>query len=74
MAARMPLPEEANILRIPPGVPVLTITRRMLAGLNHDEVVEVVKIVIAADHTILDYTVDLERRHELTTIAAKLGS
>jgi GntR family transcriptional regulator len=60
VAARMPLPEEIDTLRIPPGVPVLTITRRMLAGVARDEVVEVAKIVIPADRTILDYTVDLK--------------
>lgn len=30
--ARMPVPEEITVLRIASGVPVLTITRRMLAG------------------------------------------
>lgn len=48
VTARMPLPEEADTLRIPPGVPVLTITRRMLAGQDRDEVVEVAKSVIPA--------------------------
>ena len=59
VAARMPLPEEADTLLIPQGVPVLTIARRMLAGPDRNEVVEVAKIVIPADRTILDYTVDL---------------
>jgi hypothetical protein len=31
----------------------------MLAGPNRNEVVEVAKIVIPADRTILDYSVDL---------------
>lgn len=59
VTARMPLPDEASILRIPPGVPVLTITRRMLAGPARDEVVEVADIVIPADRTVLDYAMDL---------------
>lgn len=54
VTARMPLPEEADTLRIPPGVPVLMITQRMLAGHERDEVVEVAKIVIPADRTVLD--------------------
>ncbi len=60
VAARMPLPEEANALRIPPGVPVLMITHRMLAGSYRNEVVEVAKITIPADRIILDCTVDLD--------------
>ena len=35
------------------------ITQRMLAGHERDEVVEVAKIVIPADRTVLDYVVDL---------------
>ncbi|KWW98983.1 Transcriptional regulator [Carbonactinospora thermoautotrophica] len=59
--ARMPLPEEKRTLRIPPGVPVLTITRRMLAGPNKDRPVEVAAdIVIPADRVVLDYTIDLD--------------
>ena len=61
VAARMPLPDEVSTLRIPPGVPVLTVTRRMLAGPDRNEVVEVAnKIVIPADRTIMDYAVDLD--------------
>lgn len=60
VTARMPLPDEAETLRIPTGVPVLIVTRRMLAGPNRDDVVEVANIVIPADRTILDYVIDLE--------------
>ncbi|MCU1469024.1 MAG: transcriptional regulator, GntR family [Glaciihabitans sp.] len=55
--SRMPAPEELEALRIGPGVPVLTITRRMLAC---DRVLEVCRdIVIPADRVILDYSIDL---------------
>ncbi|MGH3679750.1 MAG: GntR family transcriptional regulator [Natronosporangium sp.] len=55
--ARMPVPEEIETLRIPSGVPVLTITRQMLAG---PTVVEVaVDIVLPADRTELEYHIDL---------------
>jgi GntR family transcriptional regulator len=55
--ARMPLPDEIAALNIPGGVPVLTITRRMLAG---ERVVEVaVDIVLPADRTELEYRIDL---------------
>jgi GntR family transcriptional regulator len=58
VTARMPLPDELETLRMPPGVPVLTVTRRMLVG---PEVVEVARnIVIPADRTVLDYAVDLD--------------
>ncbi|MDQ3826302.1 MAG: GntR family transcriptional regulator [Actinomycetota bacterium] len=60
VAARMPVPEEATILQIPTGVPVLTIARRMLAGPDRDEVVEVANIVIPADRIVLDYTINLD--------------
>lgn len=57
VSARMPLEEETQTLRIPSGVPVLTITRRMLAG---DRPVEAaVDIVIPADRAVLDYRIDL---------------
>jgi GntR family transcriptional regulator len=56
--ARMPSPEEAETLRMTPGVPVLAITRRMLAG---PRVLEVCRdIVIPADRVILDYAIELE--------------
>jgi GntR family transcriptional regulator len=55
--SRMPTPEEAATLRMAPGVPVLTITRRMLSG---DSVLEVCRdIVLPADRVVLDYTLDL---------------
>ncbi len=58
VSARMPLPDELETLKMPPGVPVLTVTRRMLAG---PEVVEVARnIVIPADRTVLDYAIDLD--------------
>jgi GntR family transcriptional regulator len=56
--ARMPTPEEISILTITTGIPVITITRRMLVD---DEVLEVAAdIVIPADRTILDYTIVLD--------------
>ncbi|MGH3923320.1 MAG: UTRA domain-containing protein, partial [Pseudonocardiaceae bacterium] len=58
VAARMPLPDEVATLRIPSGVPVFTITRRMIAG-PHRTVVEVAFITIPADRAILDYAIDL---------------
>lgn len=60
VAARMPLQHEATVLRIPTGVPVLTIARRMLAGPSRDHVVEVANIVIPADRIMLDYTINLD--------------
>jgi GntR family transcriptional regulator len=55
--SRMPTPEEAETLRMTHGVPVLTITRRMLSG---PRVLEVCRdIVIPADRVILDYSIDL---------------
>ncbi|MEV4575928.1 GntR family transcriptional regulator [Nonomuraea jabiensis] len=57
VATRMPTPEEARILRIPVGVPVFAITRRMLA---QGRVVEVAHpIVIPGDNAILDYRIQL---------------
>lgn len=55
--SRMPTPEEADVLRISPGVPVLAITRRMLSG---DRVLEVCRdIVIPTDRVVLEYAIDL---------------
>lgn len=55
--ARMPTPEEAETLHIAPGVPVFSITRRMLSD---GQVLEVAAdIVIPADQAILDYAIDL---------------
>ncbi len=55
--ARMPEPEEAETLRMPGGVPVVTITRRMFSGARILEVCR--DIVIPADRVILDYSLDL---------------
>jgi GntR family transcriptional regulator len=61
--ARMPTPEEAQILRIAAGVPVLVVTRRMLAGPDRDQPVEAsVDTVLPADRVVLDYVTDLERQ------------
>ncbi|MBG6087623.1 GntR family transcriptional regulator [Actinomadura viridis] len=55
--ARMPTPEEAETLRMSGGVPVVTITRRMLSG---PRVLEVCRdIVIPADRVVLDYAIDI---------------
>ena len=55
--SRMPTADEAGRLRIPAGVPVVTITRQTYAG---DRVVEVARdIVIPADRVELDYWIDL---------------
>lgn len=55
--ARMPTPEETETLRIAAGVPVLTVTRRMLSD---DRPYEVCRdIVIPADRVTLDYSIDL---------------
>ncbi|MGI8332691.1 GntR family transcriptional regulator [Actinomadura scrupuli] len=58
--SRMPTSEEARILRMPTGVPVLTITRRMLSAATVMEVCR--DIVIPADRVILDYAIDLAPR------------
>jgi GntR family transcriptional regulator len=55
--ARMPTPEEIETLHIAPGVPVFSITRRMI---SRGRVLEVAAdIVIPADQAILDYAIDL---------------
>jgi GntR family transcriptional regulator len=59
VTSRMPLPNETETLHIPTGVPVIVITRRMLTGSDRNEVVEVADIIIPADRTVLDYTIDL---------------
>jgi GntR family transcriptional regulator len=57
VASRMPTPDEARILRMSPGIPVLAITRRMTSG---GRVVEVADpIVIPADRAVLDYLIRL---------------
>ena len=61
VGSRMPTPEERRTLTIADGVPVLTVTRRMLTGPPGDrQPVEAARIVIPADGTVLDYTIDLE--------------
>jgi GntR family transcriptional regulator len=56
--ARMPTPEEMETLHIAPGVPVFSITRRMI---SEGRVLEVAAdIVIPADRAILDYAIDLQ--------------
>jgi GntR family transcriptional regulator len=56
--ARMPTPEEMETLHIAPGVPVFSITRRMI---SQGRVLEVASdIVIPADRAILDYAIDLQ--------------
>jgi GntR family transcriptional regulator len=56
--ARMPTPEEMETLHIAPGVPVFSITRRMI---SQGRVLEVAAdIVIPADRAILDYAIDLQ--------------
>lgn len=58
--SRMPTTEETETLRIPRGVPVLTITRVMLTGPDRDRPVEAaVDIVIPGDRVALDYVIDL---------------
>ncbi|MEV5568986.1 GntR family transcriptional regulator [Spirillospora sp. NPDC052269] len=57
VGARMPTPEEVETLGTAPGVPVFTITRRMISDAR---VLEVCRdIVIPADRAILDYAIDL---------------
>src|SRR5205807_8501834 len=58
--ARMPTPEEAETLRIAPGVPVFSITRRMISDAQVLEVAA--DIVIPADQAIPDYAIDLYLR------------
>jgi GntR family transcriptional regulator len=54
---RMPTPEESRVLGIGDSVPVLTITRTMLAGGRPVEAA--VDIVLPGDRVELDYTIDL---------------
>lgn len=57
--SRRPMAEEAQTLRMSPGVDVLSITRLMYAG---ERVVEVAHpIIIPADRVELDYFIDLMR-------------
>jgi len=55
--ARMPLPDEAELLEVPPGVPVFVLTRRMFAG---ERVVETaIDFTLPADRVELFYRIDL---------------
>ncbi|MEV6814186.1 GntR family transcriptional regulator [Micromonospora sp. NPDC051296] len=54
--ARMPVPDEVDVLRVPGGVPVVVITRQTYV---EAQVVEVAEIVIPADRVSLDYRIDL---------------
>ncbi len=57
VSARMPTPEEVDVLRMSRGTPVLAITRRLVAT---DLVVEVCRdIVLPSDQVVLDYAIDL---------------
>jgi GntR family transcriptional regulator len=55
--SRMPTPEEAEVLRMGGGVPVIAITRRMLSRASVMEVCR--DIVLPADRVVLDYSIDL---------------
>jgi GntR family transcriptional regulator len=54
--SRMPAGDESDVLGIPSGVPVSTITRQTYAG---DRVVEVAMIVIPGDRVELEYWIPL---------------
>lgn len=56
VTSRMPSPEEAELLSVPPGTPVFAVTRRMLAG---ELVVELAHIVLPADRVVLAYRTEL---------------
>jgi GntR family transcriptional regulator len=55
--ARMPMPDEVETLRIPGGVPVLTVVRLTYAGSRVMEVADT--IVLPGDRTELEYRIDL---------------
>lgn len=58
--SRMPTPDERRTLSIAEGVPILTVARRMLTGPEEDrQPVEAANIIIPADNTALDYTINL---------------
>jgi GntR family transcriptional regulator len=59
--SRVPTLDERRILHIPEAVPVLTVARRMLVGPEENrQPVEVAHIIVSADNTVLDYTINLE--------------
>jgi DNA-binding GntR family transcriptional regulator len=52
---------ERNTLNIAEGIPVLTVARQMFTGPEQDrEPVGAANIIVPADNTSLDYTIDLE--------------
>lgn len=58
ISARMPRPEEAETLSVPPGVPVIEVLH---TGLDqYGEPFEVTRFVMRADRNILDYNVPVE--------------
>jgi GntR family transcriptional regulator len=58
ISARMPRPDETNILAIPPGVPVLEVLH---TGIDQDGTpFEVTRFVMRADLTGLDYSMPVE--------------
>ncbi|WP_170990796.1 UTRA domain-containing protein [Herbidospora galbida] len=57
VSTRMPTLDEAKILQMGTGIPVMTITRRMTSG---GRVVEVADpIIIPGDRAVLDYLIRL---------------
>jgi GntR family transcriptional regulator len=55
VSARMPTPEERRHLRVPPGVPVLIVVRRVRD--RSGRVLEVTESVMAADRHVLSYAI-----------------
>ncbi|MGH8791537.1 MAG: GntR family transcriptional regulator, partial [Stackebrandtia sp.] len=63
LRARMPLPEEASKLDLPPGTPAIEITR--LAFDESDECVEVNRMILDASAYLLEYAFNAENQgHE----------
>lgn len=54
VTARAPRPHESTSLRVPPGVPVMSVERTYFAG---DLAVESADIVVAADNYVLRYSI-----------------
>ncbi len=57
LTVRMPTPDEVNVLRIPPGVPVVRIFRT--AYDNRGQAVEVLDSVIPGDRHLFRYVIDV---------------
>lgn len=58
ISARMPRPEEAATLSVPPGVPIIEVLH---TGLDQDgRPFEVTRFVMRADRNVLDYNVPIE--------------